>query len=194
MAVNLIEELKDKGIQFEHKKKKCVGFHGTSKIIAEKVLKDNFNLDYCNSAAWLGRGIYFYDNAPFVEEGSEFAHCHAVYGAKAKEPTVLMSDLDFILLLDLDEEHNARLFWVLHGLMLKEDNDVDDLVVAFLIGTEVAKEMKSEAVGWRFPKRESKAVLDDPKYKPKKQFGFAVKQVKTISGTRLHKRSSKKPR
>lgn len=174
--------LKSNGIQFNHRSHKCEGFHGTSQKSADSILAHGFNIDLADPKAWLGLAIYFYDNAPY--SGNIFAMCWALHGAHHRNPAVLAADLTFELLLDLEDAHNGPLFWELFNFLRRQpdsDGEVDEKFVAFWIGTQVAPEMGSDGVGWRFPMQEPPARRGR---KTRKQYGFAVKKLSVIGRVR----------
>ena len=177
----LIADLKSKGIEFLHRKHQCTGYHGTSKKQAERILDEGFKLDFANNNSWFGLAHYFYDNAPF--SGTWFASCFAK--SRFRNPQILEADLNFNLLLDLNQAHNEKLYWQLYKLAQDEDPDVDERFVGHFIGKYVASAMASDGIAWTFPLQDHDAA--PPGGKVKRQRGFAVKVASAISRVRVCK-------
>ncbi|HEX3800474.1 MAG TPA: hypothetical protein VH413_17405 [Verrucomicrobiae bacterium] len=176
-----IQALRLKGIEFKHRKRKCVGFHGTHKGNAEQIRKAGFDLAFAREkGCWLGTGIYFFDNAPYA--GHEFALCFATHLKKAPQPIVIQADINFIFLLDLNDDVNGPLFWKLFNLLrsMRGNSGVDENFTGHFIGTTIAKEMKSDGVAWRFPMQEAGGQNFG-----KMQNGFCVKKITVIGPIRI---------
>lgn len=178
MAAPITDILKTKGIEFTHEAKVTSGFHGTSKQDAHSIVSAGFNFSFGNPDSWLGQGVYFFDNANFA--GSKYALCFARHSKQIDDPAVVEAGLHFKALLDINEGKNNEHFWKLYRLLKSKDtnDDVDEKFVAFYIGTEIAKNMNSDGIGWVFPLSEPPGKRS-PKHK--KQRGYAVKKLAVIN-------------
>jgi hypothetical protein len=185
MGLGLIKVLKSSGIEFSHEEHRSVGFHGTSQIIADRISATGFNMDLADPQCWLGKAVYFFDNARFA--GSQYALCYAINTAKFVEPAVIEADLFFKSLLDLTRSKNESLFWKLHKLLKQtaaNPDDIDEHYVNYFIGTDVAEEMDSDGVAMSFPMSEP---LPKRSPKHKRQRGFAVKKLAVINRVNRYK-------
>lgn len=94
-----------------------IGYHGTSKKIADKVVRD-FNLNpsaldgFPGKEAFLGEGRYLYENGATPEciTGLQAAHDWAINKRHFADPAVVLAEIQFQKLFDLMEQDNAEFF------------------------------------------------------------------------------------
>ncbi len=85
------------------------GYHGTSLAAAEEIVRTNFKVSAPDSSAYLGVGVYFFDNQP--SQAKRWAKTR--FGSKPGETVaVLRSKIKYGRLLNLtDREHHDSILW-----------------------------------------------------------------------------------
>lgn len=97
---------------YERKSGLILGFHGTDKDTADKVISsDNYHLRMSNkSNEWLGDGIYFWQDSP--ERAMQWAK-----EKDFKNPTVIGAVIDLGKCLDLFDRNNIKMVKFAHEVL-----------------------------------------------------------------------------
>jgi len=86
------------------------GFHGTTHESADEILRTNFRLPARNSTAYLGDGVYFFDNQ--LSHACNWAVKHAGDRKRGTKVAVIESDISYGNLLNLaNPEQFKQMKW-----------------------------------------------------------------------------------
>ena len=120
------------------------GYHGTSLASAQEILSTNFKLSPPDSGAYLGEGVYFFDNQPSQAKRWAKTRFGAARGSKY---AVIQSKIKYGRLLNLtDRESHDTVRWFAQEYQRKASKTVTlptiiD-IVAEKLNVEVVKAMR----------------------------------------------------
>jgi hypothetical protein len=120
------------------------GYHGTSLAAADEIVRTNFKLSAPDSGAYLGEGVYFFDNQPSQAKRWATTRFGTTPGTKV---AVIQSKIKYGRLLNLtDREHHDSIQWFAREFQRKANKTVTlptiiD-IVAEKLNAEVVKAMR----------------------------------------------------
>jgi hypothetical protein len=170
-------------------KKTKIGYHGTSRECAQKIIRDNF-ID-SGSIGWLGTGVYFFEES-YLTKGPEEALSWATNVRKKDDPVVLMAEIemeDQNCIIDLIENVDHRLLYqscqkratkrIVQKVGTRSFND--SVVFELIDKTQRPKIIRALVDGSR-ENRQNSYIVGRP------QIMICVKDVKVIKDIRIHEK------
>ncbi len=149
------------------------GFHGTTQEDADEIIRTNFKPSPRNTGAYLGEGVYFYENQRHYARS--WARNHRANRVKGTQIAVIESEIRYGMLLNLAEpQHFETVMWFKSEFERKARTKATLAAVIDIIADQTRAEVVK---GWRILRN---PTLMDLGFSADIEVILAVREIKNI--------------